>query len=73
MIRTQTASGPKYNGVVHALRKIAAEEGAHALFSGIAPRVMWISIGGAVFFGAYEASRKVFLPVFVSEKREEVF
>ena len=29
-------------------------------FSGIEPRVMWISIGGFVFFGAYEQAKIMF-------------
>jgi len=37
-----------------AIRQIHSEEGAAGLFRGVGPRVMWISIGGAVFFGAYE-------------------
>ena len=69
---TQTASGPHYNGVIHGLQKIAAEEGVVALFSGIAPRVVWISVGGAVFFGAYEATRKVLLPVFVPQRQDVI-
>mmetsp|Transcript_30086 Transcript_30086/g.85871 ORF Transcript_30086/g.85871 Transcript_30086/m.85871 type:complete len:276 (+) Transcript_30086:56-883(+) len=44
----------KYTGTVTTLRTIAAEEGALALFKGIEPRVMWITIGGFIFFGAYE-------------------
>jgi len=48
----------KYSGMVGTLRKIAAEEGWRALFLGITPRVMWISIGGFVFFGAYEATKE---------------
>jgi len=67
---TQTANGPQYNGVVHGLQKIARDEGVQALFSGIAPRVMWISLGGALFFGAYEATRKVMLPVVTKRKIE---
>ncbi|TRM62514.1 mitochondrial carrier domain-containing protein [Schizophyllum amplum] len=35
-------------------RTIVAQEGAKALFSGIVPRMMWISAGGAVFLGVYE-------------------
>ena len=27
------------------------------LFSGIVPRVLWISIGGAIFLGVYDKSR----------------
>jgi hypothetical protein len=37
------------------LRKIHHEEGMGRLFSGIVPRVFWISVGGFVFFGSFEA------------------
>ncbi|KAJ3299514.1 hypothetical protein HK104_008610 [Borealophlyctis nickersoniae] len=45
-------------GISHTFRRIVAEEGFHRLFSGIGPRVMWISIGGSIFLGVYEAARK---------------
>ena len=45
-----------------ALAIIYREEGVNALFSGVVPRVMWISIGGAVFFGAYETAKKLIGP-----------
>ena len=38
---------------------IAAEEGVAGLFKGIGPRVGWITIGGFVFFGAYEKAQEV--------------
>mmetsp|Transcript_78001 Transcript_78001/g.226300 ORF Transcript_78001/g.226300 Transcript_78001/m.226300 type:complete len:275 (-) Transcript_78001:114-938(-) len=44
----------KYTGTVTTLRTIATEEGALALFRGVGARVTWISIGGFIFFGAYE-------------------
>ena len=34
--------------------RIIKEEGGKAFFSGIGPRTMWISIGGAVFLGSYQ-------------------
>lgn len=37
-----------------ALKMVAQNEGVKSLFSGVTPRVMWISIGGSVFFGVYE-------------------
>ncbi|ORY55736.1 S-adenosylmethionine transporter [Leucosporidium creatinivorum] len=37
---------------------IYREEGVRVLFSGVAPRVIWISLGGAVFLGVYEAAKK---------------
>ncbi|KAK4054617.1 S-adenosylmethionine transporter [Microbotryomycetes sp. JL221] len=39
---------------------IYREEGIKVLFSGVAPRVVWISAGGAVFLGVYEAAKKMF-------------
>lgn len=54
-LMTQSASDAgRYKGVVDALRRIAQEEGTAALFSGIGPRVMWIALGGSIFFGAFE-------------------
>ena len=38
---------------------IAAEEGVAGLFKGIGPRVGWITLGGYVFFGAYEKSMEL--------------
>ena len=37
---------------------IYREEGPRALFAGVVPRVLWISLGGAVFLGVYEAAKK---------------
>ena len=34
--------------------RIWAEEGGRVFFSGLGPRTMWISIGGAVFLGSYQ-------------------
>lgn len=36
--------------------RVYTEEGWQRLFSGVKPRTMWISIGGFVFFGAYETA-----------------
>ncbi|KAF9011988.1 mitochondrial carrier domain-containing protein [Cyathus striatus] len=36
------------------LKTIYLTEGAKALFSGVVPRTLWISAGGAVFLGVYE-------------------
>ena len=33
--------------------------GLSALFSGLGPRVGWITVGGFVFFGAYEKAQEV--------------
>lgn len=70
-LMTQAAGATKYKGIIHGLRTIAREEGPRALMSGVAPRVLWISVGGAVFFGAYEAAKKVLFPPFATSQLEE--
>ena len=58
--------GKLYKGAVDVIRRTAAEQPNRkyaVFFSGIQPRVMWISIGGFVFFGAYEGSKKALSPV----------
>jgi len=44
----------KYSGTWSTLSLVAKEEGMAGLFGGLAPRVFWITLGGFVFFGAYE-------------------
>mmetsp|Transcript_52068 Transcript_52068/g.111370 ORF Transcript_52068/g.111370 Transcript_52068/m.111370 type:complete len:290 (-) Transcript_52068:407-1276(-) len=56
MLNAKNASGQLYSGTVSTLQTIVKEEGARALFHGIGPRVGWITLGGYVFFGAYEKS-----------------
>ncbi|GAA5980871.1 hypothetical protein JCM11641_004750 [Rhodosporidiobolus odoratus] len=46
------------NSLPLTLRLILREEGPRALFKGWVPRVLWISGGGAVFLGVYEAGKK---------------
>ncbi|ETN68794.1 carrier protein PET8 domain protein [Necator americanus] len=36
------------------LKEIYTGAGIPALFSGVTPRVLWMAVGGFVFFGAYE-------------------
>jgi len=56
--------GVLYTGTVDAFRRIRLEErGYYTFFSGLQPRVVWISIGGFLFFGAYE-TYKLILPSF---------
>jgi len=46
-------------GTLQMWRIMAREAGAKGLFAGLVPRVTWISIGGAVFFGVYEKVKSV--------------
>ncbi|KAJ1978314.1 S-adenosylmethionine transporter [Dimargaris xerosporica] len=50
-----------YSGVTSTVKRIIAEEGWRALFSGVGPRVAWISLGGAVFLGVYEKAKKTMI------------
>mmetsp|Transcript_4688 Transcript_4688/g.13357 ORF Transcript_4688/g.13357 Transcript_4688/m.13357 type:complete len:284 (-) Transcript_4688:186-1037(-) len=50
-------AGVAYDGMASTFRRVVADEGAAALFKGVQPRVMWISIGGFFFFGAYEGTK----------------
>jgi len=52
----QPGQAKRYTGTMSTLSIIAREEGGLALFKGIVPRVTWITIGGFIFFGAYEHS-----------------
>ncbi|KAG0379175.1 hypothetical protein BGX24_001465 [Mortierella sp. AD032] len=52
-------SSAYYSGITSTFKRILAEEGPRALFSGVGPRVMWISIGGSIFLGVYEKVKRV--------------
>lgn len=48
------SQGVPYTSMGNTLARVYAEGGVKGLFAGLSPRVGWISIGGLVFFGAYE-------------------
>jgi solute carrier family 25 S-adenosylmethionine transporter 26 len=62
VVKTRMMTSPlEYRGNIYTcLHKIYVEEGWKAWFRGIQPRVFWISIGGAVYFGAYEETKKMY-------------
>ncbi|GJD09172.1 Putative mitochondrial carrier protein PET8 [Galdieria sulphuraria] len=47
-----------YRGIASTILRIAKEEGIPCLFSGIVPRVLWIGLGGAIFFGSFETCKQ---------------
>ncbi|GAA5830397.1 hypothetical protein JCM5353_002429 [Sporobolomyces roseus] len=49
----------KPGGILSTMRAIYTIEGPKSLFKGIVPRVIWISLGGAVFLGVYEQGKKL--------------
>lgn len=55
----QDQYGIYYQGALDVIQRTYRQDGVKAFLSGIQPRVMWISIGGFVFFGAYEGSKSV--------------
>jgi solute carrier family 25 S-adenosylmethionine transporter 26 len=48
-----------YNSPLSSFRVLLAEGGVRRLFAGVGPRVVWISLGGFIFFGAYEKVKMV--------------
>ena len=50
----------KSAGTIFTMKEVYKSQGIKGLFSGVVPRVMWISIGGAVFFGVYEEGKTFF-------------
>jgi solute carrier family 25 (mitochondrial S-adenosylmethionine transporter), member 26 len=55
--------GKPYKNAVDVISKTYHDGGARVFLSGIQPRVMWISIGGFVFFGAYEGFKRTLHPI----------
>ncbi|GAB7362311.1 hypothetical protein MBLNU230_g2329t1 [Neophaeotheca triangularis] len=54
--RMMLSTGAEREGVWDLTARLWREEGARAFFKGLGPRTMWISIGGAVFLGSYQAA-----------------
>ncbi|XVF29859.1 hypothetical protein REPUB_Repub16aG0006800 [Reevesia pubescens] len=49
----------QYKGIFDCVRTIMKEEGTHALLKGIGPRVLWIGVGGSIFFGVLEKTKQI--------------
>lgn len=52
-------SGEKAPGALKILYRIYTQNGYRGIFAGFVPRVLWITIGGAVFFGSYDLATKL--------------
>lgn len=51
-------SANQYKGIFDCVQTIVREEGPPALLKGIEPRVLWIGIGGSIFFGVLESTKR---------------
>lgn len=54
VLKTRLMLATTKESAVSVTARIWREEGPKAFFSGLGPRTMWISIGGAVFLGSYQ-------------------
>ncbi|GMT18095.1 hypothetical protein PFISCL1PPCAC_9392, partial [Pristionchus fissidentatus] len=54
--RIMLSTGVEKRRVGETLREVYREGGVPRLFSGVAPRALWMSLGGFIFFGAYEVT-----------------
>lgn len=52
-------SANQYKGILDCVQTIVREEGPPALLKGIGPRVLWIGIGGSIFFGVLERTKRI--------------
>ncbi len=57
----QGSSG-QYKNVFDCAKQIMKQEGAGALMRGWQPRVIWIGVGGSVFFTVLEQAKKLYAP-----------
>ncbi|KAH7149793.1 mitochondrial carrier domain-containing protein [Dactylonectria estremocensis] len=54
VLKTRVMLSKERVSVAEVFGRLAREEGFRPFFAGIAPRVTWISIGGAIFLGSYQ-------------------
>ncbi|KAG6717244.1 hypothetical protein I3842_04G088900 [Carya illinoinensis] len=52
-------SANQYKGIFDCDQTIVRKEGPTALLKGIEPRVLWIGIGGSIFFGVLESTKRL--------------
>ncbi|KXX75000.1 putative mitochondrial carrier protein PET8 [Madurella mycetomatis] len=54
VLKTRVMLSSQRESMVRIATSILQEHGVRPFFAGIGPRVMWISIGGAIFLGSYQ-------------------
>jgi solute carrier family 25 S-adenosylmethionine transporter 26 len=58
VIKTRIMLNEERVSAIHLAKVILREEGFKVFWSGVGPRTMWISAGGAIFLGVYETANK---------------
>ncbi|XP_071446224.1 mitochondrial S-adenosylmethionine carrier protein [Hetaerina americana] len=59
------SSPGRVNSVISVLKEVYASQGIKGLFAGVLPRILWISLGGAIFFGVNEKTKLFLFPYVV--------
>jgi solute carrier family 25 S-adenosylmethionine transporter 26 len=54
VLKTRVMLSSQRESMASIVRAILKENGVRPFFAGIGPRVMWISVGGAIFLGSYQ-------------------
>ncbi|KAI9055998.1 hypothetical protein LZ554_000930 [Drepanopeziza brunnea f. sp. 'monogermtubi'] len=54
VLKTRMMLAKEKTAMVPLLKQILKDNGPRAFFSGVGPRVLWISAGGAIFLGSYQ-------------------
>ncbi|KAK0704913.1 mitochondrial carrier domain-containing protein [Lasiosphaeris hirsuta] len=54
VLKTRVMLSTQRESIASIVRTIVQEHGVRPFFAGIGPRIMWISIGGAIFLGSYQ-------------------
>jgi solute carrier family 25 S-adenosylmethionine transporter 26 len=63
VVKTRYLTQPKlYNGMLTCFLTVWRQEGAKGLFAGVGPRLAIIALGGAIYFGVYEAVKQALQP-----------
>jgi len=69
IILAQKGTLESKGNIAQTISAVYSESGVRGLFAGIVPRVMWITIGGAIFLGVYDV---VMIHVFKKNENQEI-
>ncbi|PFH36420.1 carrier superfamily protein [Besnoitia besnoiti] len=67
-LMTQEEGRYQYRGYFDCFSSILRREGPGALFLGLKLRVIWVALGGALFFGGYDAFKSIYLRMLTGKR-----